>query len=237
MITPEQNEIDISKLFAWGKQINLYDVNNQIIMSCFIRLIGDAEINRARIYALRRSAEMRKKLKTENSDERLAFIADIDLITKEELIKYILVLKTKNLAEQIYRDIDVPFPKEPRSDAKLEEFEKHQKEVDDYPNRVQTEIRNKLDRQIKEEESKLQPLSKEELFKIYEREVIDDTCQLEMINAFRDICVYFGTYKDDKYTERVFKEITQFQALPTDLKTQFQQEYDSLEIDMETLKK
>ena len=72
----EKSDINISTLFNWGKKFSLVDKNNTEIYEVYIRLVGDAEYGRSRVYALRKSSELRKKLNNLESDERIAFIPE-----------------------------------------------------------------------------------------------------------------------------------------------------------------
>ena len=58
-----------------------------------------------------------------------------------------------------------------------------------------------------------------------------------MLNNFRDICCYYGTYKDENYSERYFNSTEDFQNLPSSIKADFINAYVGLEITSEELKK
>jgi hypothetical protein len=118
----EKGDVDLSKLFHWGKQFEITDRFGKKVMDVYLRLVGDAELNRARIFAIRKSSELRKKLKEENSEERLVFIPDLDE-NKQDLIDRISVLKIKEFTQAASKEVSIPLPKEPKSDAPLEEIE------------------------------------------------------------------------------------------------------------------
>lgn len=237
MLDPERNEVNISQLFKWGKKVDIFDISNSILMSCYIRLVGDADMNRSRVFALRRSAELRKKLRNPDSDERLAYIEDKEMSTKEQLIKYVLILENKNFINEAYQTTKVEFPKEPAEGASLEDQEKYQKEIDEFRTKLDNEIGKTVEKLAKTEETKVSKLNESELYNRYEELSINELCQTEMLNSFRDACIYFGSYADEAYKTRLFKSVDEFQELPSDLKKQFESEYDTLEINMEVLKK
>ncbi len=60
----DRNDVNISILFNWGKEFILYDENRKELFKVYLRIIGDSDLNKAKVYALRKSAEMRKKLKS-----------------------------------------------------------------------------------------------------------------------------------------------------------------------------
>lgn len=236
-LDPERNDVNISVLFKWGKKVDIYDVNNNVMLSCYLRLVGDADMNRARTFALRRSAELRKKLHNEDSDERIAYLAEKGSVSKEELVRYVLILENKSFVEEAYSTVKIEYPKEPATGASLEEQEEYQKQVDGFRDNVNKQVEAKVLELAKAEETKLLALKVDKLYERYEQLAINDLCETEMLNAFRDACVTAGSYKDENYKTKLFESTSQFQELPNDIKKQFEAEYDSLEINMEALKK
>lgn len=235
---PEKNDVDVSRLFHWGSKFAIFDSYGKEIENIYIRLVGDAEINRSRVFAIRKSADLRKLLKTEDTDERIAFVSSIyDLDDKSDVINYILLLSTKKFTQDVMRDVDLPMPKEPKSTADLEDFEEYQKAVDNYSERRMQRINDEVLKLI--ESYRLELLEKpiEQLKKLYERNMIDELCEKEMVTKFRDMCVYFGCYKDDKFKERYFTNFDEFDNLPSEIKEQLINYYGSLEINVEELKK
>lgn len=237
MLNPEKNDVDIKKLFIWGGKFYIYDAKGEIIIDYYARLVGDADLNRSRVYALRKSAELRKKLKDANSDEYFAYIADKEIISEEELKTYILLLNSRDFSEKAYKEISVPMPKELNSEASLEEQEKYQAEVDEYPKKVEAALKNKMESLIKKEEEELIALDKETLYKKYLTLAVNDLCEKEMYLTFRDFSTFSGTYSDEQYKEKLFETVEQFLELPAEIKDQFTRNYQTLEIDMSTLKK
>ncbi len=236
-ITPERNDVDISKLFQWGKQVIIKDKQGNDFFTCYLRLVGDAELNRARIFALRKSAELRRKLKEKDTEERLAFVADFESVDKERLIQLIIYLSSREISMRAVENIDIPFPKEPPDDATLEEQEKYQKEIDDWPRIREDKIKAFIEAEMKKMESSLQEKSKEDIYKVYEDSAIADLCENEMANKFRQMCVFLGLYRDEKFKERMFNDFDTFDNLFPEFKQQFLEEYIRLELSTDELKK
>lgn len=235
--TVEKNDVDISKLFNWGLSFPIQDNNGKDLFKVYIRLVGDAELNRARVFALRKSAEFRKKLKTEDSDERLAFIADYDLIEKEELIQSLLLFNTKFLTSDAYKEVNITVKKEPSSDATLEEQEEYQQWVDNYPKEREEKIRAYVTEKLVKIQEELESKDKETLYKEFEKSLVNQLCENEMILKYRDMCAYLGTFKDSEYKEKFFKDFEEFENLPKEIKDQILEFYMALEIGGEDLKK
>jgi len=236
-IVPEKNDVDISKLFSWGQDVKITDDNGVEIMGCYIRLIGDADINRARVYALRNSAELRRRLKDPFSDEHLAYIINKDDVEKPNLIQAFIGLRGKEEAEKFAKEINLPFPKEPTSDASLEDQEKYQLELDSYPNRVTAELEKKVRAVLEVEQERLKKKSKDELYTDYQILFINDICEKTMYEDFKLACVYYGTFKDSTCNTKLFSSLEDVSNLPTTIKDQFIEGYASLELSSDFLKK
>jgi hypothetical protein len=238
MIHPEKNDVDISKLFNWGSQFAILDELGKEIVSVYLRLVGDADINRARVFALRKSAELRKRLKDEDSDERVAFISSVyELEDKAGLVDLICSLATRKIIQDVIKETEVPFPKEPKSDAPQEDFEKYQLDVDNYTQKRNLIIGEKATVLIDKLKESLMEKELDAIQKLYETKMIDELCEQEMVEKFRLCCVYYGAYTDDKYSMRMFKSFDQFDNLPTEIKQQYIAYYNTLEINIDDLKK
>lgn len=231
----EKNDVDVSKLFIWTKDTEI-EFNGKKTKA-YIRLVGDAELNRARVFAIRKSAELRKLLKNKESDEYIAYIPDQSSTTKDELINGLLVLGTKLATQEAMKEISLPIPAEPSADSTLEEQEKYQELVDNYPEEREKLVRelvieklNKLDESYKKQDEV-------KLYELYVEQVITQLCETEMLKRFREMCAYFGTYQDKKLTKRLFDSFDEFDNVNTDVKSFLINEYVSLEIDGEVLKK
>lgn len=233
----EKNDVDITQLFSWGKHFELKDAFDNVVSNVYIRLIGDADINRSKVLALRESAELRRKLRDKDSDERLAYILDKDLLDREQLLSLNIMLSNREIAQKAYREVSIPYPIEPKSDAKLEEFEKFQKEVDEYPAKKQAAISKFIENEITALLAKLKKQTDEDLYKSYEASAINELCEERMLRTFRESSTYFACYKDEAYKERYFGSLEDFRNLDTDIKNQFIEAYQSLEIPAEELKK
>lgn len=233
----ERNDVDISKLFVWSKEFKIESTILKEPLTVYIRLVGDAEINRARVFALRKSAELRKQLKDENSDQYFALIADIDDLDEEQLISYLLLNDTRDLYTRILKEIEIPKPKELNSEASLEDQEKYQLAVDNYPRNLHEAVIKKMEKELKNLEESFKKKPKEELYKLYKKSVINIACETEMFSSFKGMCIVFGTFKDEELKEAFFGSYKELENLPSDVKQQFVDAYDSLEISMDNLKK
>lgn len=230
----ETNDVDISKLFHWGDKFELSDKYGNPVLTVHMRLVGDAELNRSRVFAIRKSAELRKKLKDINSEEYMAFIQDVE---DDGLIDLILMFKVREFTQQASRMIKPKLPKEPKSDADLEDLERYQEEVDTYADRRFKEIAEEVERMSNDARKLLEKESVEWLRKEYKRLLINEFCEQEMVQRFKESCAFYGTFKDADYKVRLFESFEQFDNLPSEIKTQLLDNYSMLEINIDSLKK
>ena len=240
-MTVEKNDVDLSPLFSWSKKFEIVNEDNEkgdeVHMPVYMRLLGDADLNRTRVFALRNSAEMRRKLKDENSDERLAYIPQMDQMTEEQLTNIILVLSMRDTTKEVTKNLKIKQPKIPRSDASTEVQEKYQAEVDAYDGKRQKEIKKSLEKALEEKRLTLLEKSKESLYSIYVSFMINELCEQEVMRSFREYSAYFGAYKDENLKEKLFSSYDEFANLPSELKSQFMNAYQSLEMVGDDLKK
>ncbi len=236
----EKNDIDISKLFGWGRVFEIIDPKDQSAAALvYMKLLGDADLSRARVYALRKSSEMRRKLKDENSDERLAWVRTIDEVEKHDLVNLIVLFSGREISNNARQSVKLPTPKPPKSNARLEKMEKFQKDVDDYPEKRAKAISKAVEKEVETLKESLNNRTKEELYKEYVRLLIDEYCEREALTAFEDMQTYLGCYSDDTYKsdKRFFSDFDEFNNLEPTVKAQFKDAYRSLDIDLAELKK
>ena len=236
MTVIEKNDVDISKLFHYGDEFVVTGQGTDT-STVFMRLVGDAEINRARIFAIRKSAELRKRLRTPDSDERIAFIPSLEDITKEELIQILVKYALSDFAREAIKEVAMIYPKEPSSDEPLEKHEQYQEIVDNFEKERNAKAEKLVSKKVKEYEKELGKESLESLLKKYENYVIASVCEQEMANKFKEMCVVFSTFKDKKYSIRAFPSYEVFENITPSIKRQLLDNYSILEISVDNLKK
>ena len=236
-MTIEKNDVEVSKLFEWSKTFEVVDNEGEISDIVYMRLLGDADLNRARVHALRKSTELRRKLRDENSDEYMAYIRDKAELEKETLIKMIILFNTREITKRATDSIEIVYPKMPKSDATTEAQEKYQEEVDAWPVKRRAKIKKALEKEVSKMEEALKEESEDELYKKYVFSLTDEMCEQQVLNSFKEISTYLGVYKDAICTERYFNSLEDFMNLSTGMKADFMSAYSTLEVDMGELKK
>ena len=231
----DKNDVNISQLFNWGTD---FEINTPKGKTTFwMKVIGDADLNRARVYGLRQSAVLRKKLKDKESDERLALVPDFDTTEKEKIVEAILLYKVSDLTNDAQKKLNLKYPQEPDSDAKLADHEAYQKELDAWPEHVETELRKAYNKEVGLEKKRLNKFSEEELLAEYEETLINKLCEGEFLRGFQEMCIFYASFVDEDYTKPLFESIEDFQNLPTATKEKFFVFYTTLNIPTEDLKK
>lgn len=234
----ERNDVDISKLFKWGR---VYEIINPETGEAdgliYMRLLGDADMNRARVYALRKSAEMRAKLKDPESDEYLAYFGNQDDINPDIIISIIITLSMRELYAKAKKEVKIKPPVQPKSTAPLEEMERYQKELDEYPEKRNREISEFVQKEIEAMEKLLKGLPFDELYERYKKIFIQETCEQVALQAFNEMQVYLGCYRDSEYKTRFFDSFEDFSNLQPEIKRMIMDAFNSLEMEMGELKK
>ena len=233
----EKNDVDISKLFTWGKKFEIIDEDKKGFWDVYIRIIGDADLNKARVSALRASAILRRKLHEKDSDERLAYIPDFELLDRDVLIETVLTTLLREVTTKVMKEMNETLPVEPDEDATLEEQEKYQDVVDGWSDGRTKRIQTLIEKELEKERKILQGKSIEELSKIYEKYTINNLCEEEMYRIFSEMRAFMGSYSDENFTTKLFKSFEEFNSMPAFIKNQFISAYLSLDIKTEELKK
>lgn len=234
----DKNDVDITQLFRWNKKVEIRDELTGQSLPVFIRLIGDKDLGIARSHSYRMSSKLRKSLRDPDSMDAEAFLTSFsEFKEKESLLNSVILLKLDELGTLARKSVVIPEPKEPRSDAKIEEFEKYQEAVDNYPQLYGKAIQKELESLIETEKESLEKFSKEKLYEIYIDLIINRLCADEIGRAYYDMVVYLSTYKDEKFQTRLFKNFDQYENISPKLKERLLSEYQSLELGMDFLKK
>ena len=236
MNTIDKEDVDITRLFFWNKKVEIFDMNERSVLSVYMRVVGDNDIQQARAVALRESAKFRQKLK-HDEDTRLAYIPFYEDFTNEELIAAILTLYAPEVTREALREVDIPLPKEPKSDADLEVQEEYRKKVDEWPSLRRQKIDEYIIKKLEGYEQIYKSYTKEQLASEHERVLISEMCKDKMVSTFRDYSIYLSIFADEKFTKRYFNSYEEFLNLPTAYKEQFVTAYDTLDIDTDELKK
>lgn len=231
----EKNDVDINKLFKWGASMDLATPQGNLVV--WMRVLGDADVNRARIYALRRSAEMRAKMLDIDSDERVALIPVLDTSSKTKVVELMLTLRIREITEIATQGLEIVYPKDLASTASLEEQEKHQAVIDNFPSYIEKLTKKAINKEVAKERRRLNKMSVEELEELYTSTLIEHACETEMYQAFQDKTTCFACFKDENYVLPLFVSFEDYLDLPTEVKITLSDFYGTLSIDVDSLKK
>lgn len=237
MASVEKNDVDISALFDWGRVYEIVNSEGETEALIYMKLLGDADVNRARVYALRKSAELRRKMRDPDSDEYLTTVRDIDEMSIDDLVQYVVAFSMRDIRNRALKEVKVKKPKPPKSDASLEEVEKFQEDVDAYPEKMQKALEKFMKKEVDVLTKQFKKKDKEELYKSYLKLMTDELCELTATRAYKDMEVYLGCYKDDEYKERFFDSFEEYDNLLSEIKIDIRKAYETLNFPMEELKK
>lgn len=226
----------LSKLFRWNRKVDIKD-GDKVLDTVYLRLVGDGDYQEARNMSLKRSRDLRIRLRNPESQDYKANFGDIDSLTKEEIVMGITIGEITN-----YRDealMNVPEKEAPvlPDNASLEQQEEQETIVkklrDERVQAIADYIEKKSDEK-KAELTKVEDVA--ELKKLYIHSVINVRCEEEFSKVFREYQVYKGTYKDEALTELAFDSFDDFSNSAPQLKTLLMGSYINLELTGEELK-
>lgn len=237
MTVVEHNDVDISKLFIWGRDFNIVSPDDKVEAKVYMRLLGDADMNRARVYALRKSAELRKNLNNPESDDALIHIRSIDELETDDIINYITAFSMREISNQAVKEVSVDRPKQPKSNATLKQMEKYQAEIDAYPAKVQKAVGDYIKKEVEKLKASITNESKEALHKRYKNLLVAEYCEQEALKAYGEMELFLGCYKDPDYKIRLWNSFEEYDNLDRNYKNQFRAAYNTLDIRMDELKK
>ncbi len=233
----EKSDVDLSRLFMWQAEVPVLSSTGEEVTKVHMRVIGDKDLSRARVFSLRESAELRKLLKTDGTDEYIAFISSLDFTEPENIVIGIKLLLMQDIVGEARKNAIVKYPKEPDTDAPLEEHEEYQKKVDEFPDKYDGLVGKESEKIMKREEKRFKKQSLKEQKKEYTDLMINYICQTEINKRFLDMCVYFSTYKDEKFKVQAFENFDEYDNSSGELKDQLRDSYEQLDMGMGEIKK
>jgi hypothetical protein len=224
------------QLFQWRAPVEIIAPGGDVVDTLYQRLVGDADLNKARTTALRYSRELRNKLKDTNSDDYLAWVADIEDYDKNNLIVLVLYNELGQIRETVEKEFIFAEPMEPDTNATTEELEEYQELDDTYEDRRAEALGHKMEDAMQARKAELEAFSEEDLKAVLIQTRINALCETELREKFIQMCVFLGTYLDDDYRTRAYLTFQQFLDSPDNLKEQLITGYNKLEISSVNLK-
>lgn len=234
----ERNDVDVSQLYKWKKDFLVEDPATAESVRLYMRIVGDADMGKARTHGYRRSGEMRRLLREEGSDNRVGMMNElIEFRDKETLATAIVLLKLSGYRDDAIKEVNVAVPKEPKTDSHQMAYEKYQEAVDNYSKLYSEAVEKYMrDRSAKDTEEYMQQ-DEDILYRTYENLIIDRLCLEELTNSFYNMVVYLSCYTDEKYSRKAFKTFDEFENASSQLKSRLLREYRELELGMDFLNK
>jgi hypothetical protein len=236
MVNKELN-LKIEDLFRWKGELEITDNEGNVIETLYQRVVGDHDIQKSRIEALKASKLLRRALKDENSDEYLTSVPEEDQYTKEELIALILFSNYSIFRQQAELRVEEKKVKEPRSDSDLEEQEEYISALEEEKKSYEERLNKDISEQSEKLEKELRGKTDAEIFEIYKKNQVELLCRYRMMEIFDEFATFYGTYKDNKFKERRFETIEDFRDLAPRIKGQILENYKMLELNLGEVKK
>jgi len=226
----------LSKLFRWHKKVDITEGDN-VLATVYVRLVSDADFQEAKSVALRRSKELRIKLRDPNSEEHKSNFLDIDSLTRDELIMGISFGELPDYRDEALLQVPEKSPPELPDNPTLEQQEDYETKLEEIRNERAKFISDFIEKRAEERRAELDKI--EDINKIremYTRSVINMKCVEEFTRVFREYQVYKGTFNDAKFIQPAFDSYEEFEECAPQLKNQLLKAYVNLELTGEELK-
>ena len=228
-------ETDLKKVFRSGQKFVLV-LDDSSYMEIFMKVPSEEDINNARTYSLRESAKYRRSIYEDNDLIEMLLPSDIDKMSKEDIIGNIVSKNIKLLSEKARSNVSrrIKFPKQPGTYSTLEDMEKYQREVDEWPRRFAEELEKELNKLIDIEKRRLDKIDREKLIDMLEKSIIDEYVSIFNLQRFLDYILYRIVYVDNK---RMFESPEEVRNIPINIRSQLIDFYYDISLDTGYLKK
>ncbi len=227
--------VDLKSLFLWKKPLCIKDHKEEEVGVVYQRVVNDVDQEKARLTAIRKSREMRKLLKDENSDEYAAMSEGIESYTKEQRISVILLGKFPDLHRKAQEQARTSMPNPPSGDS-MEKTEEYEAAVDEFQEKYNKEVMSIVEKLTESEKSKLEGLTEEELRGVVFSTFIDQICQNTASVLMSEHLAFLATYEDENCKQRYFNDFSDFEELAPQVKDQLVKGYRELSIPPEQIK-
>lgn len=229
--------MDISKLFKWEGVHIIKDAQGHYItgedgepLKVYLRVAGDADLDKARRYALTESKKLR------DSGEIRPLIPDLSVLTDEELISFIVLNRASEIYKQAEREVEIKYPKDIEAPT-LEQEETYLHEVETYFDRLHEAVIKRTNELTEAEKKALQSLTRERLLFLAIAAAENRIIEEYMLKAFNEALLHYVCFVDASFSEPVFKDIGSARNAAPFLKEQLINAYNILNLKDTELKK
>jgi hypothetical protein len=234
--------VNIQDLFKYKKPVEIKDAKGEIVMTLWVRLLGDYDLSEA--YRLGRvaSAKTRRELRDTSSDEYLAEVSLIEDGENKDLIELIKQSQQTELLSRAQSEID-------RKDIpKIEDFamDPDAPTLEEQEKRDKAELQNEIDYQKKvidyvtarnlEITQRLEALDRETLIGESRKAMANLRSLTTFIQEVINQKAFRGVYLDKECKRRAFLNYEDYLNQSTALKQQIEAAYQDLEVNPEDIK-
>lgn len=220
----------ISKLFEFTKEVK---IKNQKL---YLRIPGDNVVEEARRESLLESRKLRRSLRTPDSDDYLIHLDPVEDYDKDEIIAMCLTLGMRDVMRTYIQTHPKPQLTSLGDNPSLEDQEQHEAEKVqrdiDYNDNMRLHIENWRDSYNKT----LNNMDIEQVKNVYKRLKTERVCEDTFNREFEDRIMTYSIYTDKDHKKPAFT-IDEYRNLPSNIKTELQEEYGSISLGSDELKK
>lgn len=220
----------IAKLFEFTKDV---EVKGQKL---YLRIPGDHVVEEARRESLLESRKLRRALRTPDTDDYLIHIDPVEDYEKSDIITMCISLGMRDVMRTYIQTHPKPQLDPLGDNPSLEEQERHeaaklQRDID-YNEDMRVHIENWRDNYNKS----LEKLDIEQVKNAYKRSKTERVCEDLYSREFEDRIMTYSIFADKDHKNPAFT-LDEYRNLPSNIKTLLQEEYSTLSLGVDDLKK
>jgi hypothetical protein len=229
MMANETTAALMEKLFHWKTELEVLGI------TFYMKVVTDAVVEDGRKFALLESRRMRRALRNPETDEYLMHLDAVTDLSDDDLKMGLINLASRDIARAWLNNNPRPVL-EALGDHPTQEEQEVQEEAketreEEYFNSLQDHL--KLWQTDYEKVVKKQ--SREQLEGMYRKLRTDRVCEDLFSQRFEDYLLVHAIFTDPEFKQRAFT-LDEIQELPTQVKTRFRDEYNTLSMSMDDIK-
>lgn len=231
--------MDISKLFKWKSTYVIKDSNKQPlldlegnIITVYLRVIGDNDLDRAKKYSLRQS----RKLRSEYRQDPQQVLPDFYEYSNDQLATLIILNEATDVYKQAEKDTEIKYPHQ-KETVFLEDAEEYEAQMSEYFDLLLEKIEENAKKALEVRYEYYRKMDTNVLTERAQHTYINKIIEGDMAKIYNDAILFYAVYTDEEYKEKAFSSVEDVRNSSPSLKEQLYKEYTKLVLKDTELKK
>lgn len=219
----------MAKLFKWHKTIEISGTK------FYIRVVSDQVVDDARRTALLEARKLRRNVRDTSTDDYLLYIDPMNDFDDDQLRTFITSTSMREVMREYLNLTPRPIMDPLGDNPTQEEQEDWQAERESREAAYLAEMTTYVENWQKEFVTALATRERPVLFSMAQKLRTDQICEDKFTEIFEENVVAASIFSDDKYKSRMFT-LGQYQELPTEVRKQLRDAYNTMSIAPDDIK-